>query len=215
MQFIYQTDRLILKILTPECAPLVNKFYQDNRQFLEPFEPNRPHNFYTNDFHYSNLRCEYDAFMRLAYFRYWMFCKEDSDIPIGSVCFSNILLGAFKKCMIGYKIGESSCHYGYMQEALTVLIPIVLKEIGLHRIEAYVQPDNIPSIRLLSKLGFIEEGYLQKYAEIHGQWTDHLIFSYLMREEPDFPLEALKTNTQRHPAASQNRQWIESPKIRI
>ena len=62
MQFIYHTNRLILRILTPECAPLVNKFYQDNRKFLEPFEPNRPGNFYTNDFHYCNLRCEYDGF---------------------------------------------------------------------------------------------------------------------------------------------------------
>jgi ribosomal-protein-alanine N-acetyltransferase len=64
-----------------------------------------------------------------------------------------------------------------MQEALSLLIPAVMKEISLHRIEAYVQPDNIPSIQLLTRLGFKEEGYLQKYAEIQGNWTDHLLFS--------------------------------------
>lgn len=212
MQFIYQTNRLILKILTPECAPLVNKFYQDNRQFLEPFEPVRPHNFYTNDFQYANLRCEYKAFMQLAYFRYWIFRRENSDFPVGCICFSNIMHGAFRKCMLGYKLSKNSCHKGYMSEALTALIPLVTKELGLHRIEAYVQPDNAPSIRLLCRLGFEEEGYLKKYAEIQGQWTDHLLFSYLRK---DAPLEAPKTNIQKRPAASRNRQWIENPKIRI
>lgn len=183
MQFTYQTKRLLLRILSPEYAAVVNKFYQDNRQFLEPFEPKRPANFYQTDFHRSNLRCEYDAFLRLTYFRYWLFRKEDSDSPIGSVCFSNILHGAFQKCMLGYKLGEAYCHQGYMQEALASLIPIILKESNLHRIEAYVQPDNFPSIRLLSKLNFKEEGYLQKYAEIQGKWTDHLIFSYLKRDD--------------------------------
>lgn len=206
MQFTYQTNRLILKILTPDYAPLVHKFYQDNKQFLEPFEPNRPNNFYTPNFHHTNLHCEYKAFLRLSYFRYWLFNKENPDFLIGSVCFSNILQGAFQKCMLGYKLGQNSCHQGYMQEALTTLIPLVIQEINLHRIEAYVQPDNTPSIRLLSKLGFIEEGYLQKYAEIQGQWTDHLIFSYLRKETPDSPLADLKTSTQKPPAAFQNPQ---------
>ena len=41
----------------------------------------------------------------------------------------------------------------------------VMQEINLHRIEAYVQPDNAPSIRLLTRLGFQEEGYLHKYVQ--------------------------------------------------
>lgn len=182
MQFIYQTNRLILKVLTADYAPYVCRFYQENRQFLEPFEPKRPDNFYTTDFHHANLLCEYNAFVKLSYFRYWLFRQEEPDLPIGSVCFSNILHGAFQKCMLGYKLGENYCHRGYMQEGLSFLIPLVMKELCLHRMEAYVQPDNQPSIRLLSKLGFVEEGYLQKYAEIYGKWTDHLIFSYLNEE---------------------------------
>lgn len=180
MQFTYQTERLLLKVLTPDYAAVIHKFYRDNQNFLEPFEPQRPHSFYTTDFQYSNLRCEYDAFMRFAHFRYWLFEKQQPDSPIGSVCFSNFLQGAFHKCILGYKLGEPFCHHGYMQEALSCLIPVIAKEMNLHRIEAYVQPDNMPSIRLLSKLGFTEEGYLQKYAEIQGQWADHLIFTYLI-----------------------------------
>ena len=179
MQFTYQTERLLLKILSPEYAAVIHQFYLDNKQFLEPFEPKRPQNFYYADFHSTNLRCEYDAFLKLSYFRYWIFLKDNPNEPVGSVCFSNILRGAFQKCMLGYKLAEKHCHQGYMQEALSTLIPILMKDLKLHRIEAYVQPNNHPSIRLLSKLDFKEEGYLRKYAEIQGHWTDHLIFSYI------------------------------------
>lgn len=179
MQFSYETKRLNLMILSADNAPLIQHFYQKNAAFLEPFEPARPENFYTIAFHRSNLSCEYRAFLRLTHIRFWLFRKDAPEEPIGSICFSNIMHGAFKKCIIGYKLGEEFCHYGYMQEAISFLIPIVMKELDLHRVEAYVQPDNMPSIRLLEKLHFVEEGYLQKYAEIHGNWTDHLLFSYL------------------------------------
>lgn len=181
MQFTYQTERLLLKVLTPEYAEAIHHFYQENQSFLEPFEPKRPNKFYTTNFQYSNLRCEYNAFLKLTHFRYWLFQKNEPDLPVGSVCFSNLLQGAFHKCMLGYKLGKSFTHRGYMQEALSFLIPVIAKEMNLHRIEAYVQPDNLPSVRLLAKLGFIEEGYLQKYAEIQGQWADHLLFTYLVQ----------------------------------
>lgn len=179
MQFTYETSRLLLRILSSDAASAVQQFYTDNRDFLEPFEPARSENFYTPEFHQSNLLCEYNAFLRLSYFRYWIFLKEAPCKPVGSVCFSNILHSAFQKCTIGYKLGQNHCHNGYMYESLSLLIPLLCKELGLHRIEAYVQPDNVPSVRLLEKLGFTEEGYLREYAEINGRWTDHLIFSYL------------------------------------
>ncbi len=179
MQFMYETDRLHLRILPAEYAPVVCCFYQENKAFLEPFEPRRPENFYTADFQRSNLLCEYNAFLKHSYLRYWIFLAGWPDMPIGTVCFSNIQHGAFEKCTLGYKLGRDYCHCGYMHEALSLLVPLIMKNIHLHRMEAYVQPDNFPSIRLLAKLGFTKEGYLREYAEIYGKWTDHLLFSYL------------------------------------
>lgn len=183
MQFIYQTERLQLKILSQEYGEAVHQFYNNNKDFLEPFEPMRPNNFYSAGFHSTNLACEYRGFLKFSYFRYWLFPIDSVSnihaVPIGSVCFNNIQRGAFQKCTLGYKLSEDACHHGYMSETLSFLIPVFLKELKLHRIEAYVQPDNTPSVRLLTKLGFKEEGYLTSYAEINGQWTDHLIFSYI------------------------------------
>ena len=115
--------------------------------------------------------------------RYWIFTKAHPNVPIGSVCFNNFLHGAFQKCMLGYKLGETDCHNGYMREVLLFMIPLIMQEFHLHRIEAYVQPDNFSSIRLLTRLGFIEEGYLSDYAQINGKWVDHLLFSYIRKQD--------------------------------
>lgn len=179
MKFEYQTDRLYLRILPSEYAHHIHEFYINNKTFLEPLEPKRPDNFYTLDFQKGNLNAEYQAFLKLKHIRYWLFAKENGTIPIGSVCFSHIMQGAFKKCMLGYKLAEDSCHHGFMTEALSFLVPETMHELGLHRVEAYVQPENLSSVELLTRLHFKEEGYLSSFAEINGNWADHLLFSYV------------------------------------
>lgn len=178
MQFTYHTKRLTLKILTSDYAPYICDFYKRNRVFLEPFEPKRTTNFYTPSFHESNLNFEYKASLNMTYFRYWMFLHEEPEIPIGCICFSNILYGAFQKAMLGYKMDETMCRHGYMKEALSILVPLFLSDMKLHRLEAFVQPDNIPSIRLLSSLHFEKEGYIKEFAQINGEWTDHMLLTY-------------------------------------
>lgn len=175
----YTTNRLILNILNPSKAGLVLNFYERNISFLEPHEPKRAENFYTLEFQRANMSCEYNAFIKQSYIRYWIFKKNHPEKVIGSICFSNILKGAFCSCMVGYKLDKDYCGNGYMQEALIKLIPIICKELSIHRIEAMVMPENIPSISLLTRLHFIEEGYLHSYAQINGEWQDHILYTYI------------------------------------
>lgn len=179
MLVTYTTNRLSLNILHPSMAGMVLDFYVKNRFFLEPHEPARTKSFYTFEYQRSNLSCEYNAFIRQSYIRYWISLNSCPDKLIGTVCFSNILKGAFASCMIGYKLGKEYCGKGYMQEALTKLIPIICKELSIHRIEAMVMPRNMPSINLLNRLHFIEEGYLHSFAQINGMWEDHILYTYI------------------------------------
>ena len=110
--------------------------------------------------------------------RYWMFDKKNPDFPIGTICFSNFLRGAFSSCMVGYKLDKGYTKKGYMTEALNFLLPEVCFDYPLHRIEAYVMPDNTSSIRLLNKLGFKQEGYLHEFAKINNSWEDHFLYTY-------------------------------------
>ena len=54
-------------------------------------------------------------------------------------------------------------------------------ELNLHRIQAFVLPDNEPSIRLLESHGFKREGIARSNLFLQGEWRDHAQYS-LIRE---------------------------------
>lgn len=179
MRLEHETKRLILRVAGPDRAEDILAFYRKNRSFLEPYEPKRNPQFYTLDFQKSNLSYEYNAFIKSHYLRIWIFQKEEPELPIGTVCFSNFLHGAFCSCMVGYKTDCDYLRRGYMTETLSYLLPLVCREYHFHRIEAYVMPDNEPSIRLLENLTFTREGMLHHFAQINGKREDHYLYTYL------------------------------------
>lgn len=178
MHLNYQTNRLDLRILKPGNEYAVLDFYERNRDFLEPVEPTRVENFYTAEYQRNNLFWEFNAFVKFRYIRMWIF-RHNEQTPLGCICFSEIQKNVFGRCMLGYKLDQEACHQGYMLESLSYLLPIVAKEYGLRRIEAMVMPNNIPSIHLLERLGFVKEGYLHSFAHINGKIEDHLLYTYL------------------------------------
>lgn len=62
---------------------------------------------------------------------------------------------------------------GYMKAGLQLLIHHAFDYLGLHRLEANIQPDNENSIRLVERLGFECEGYSPRFLRINGRWRDH------------------------------------------
>lgn len=60
-----------------------------------------------------------------------------------------------------------------MTEVLKKGIEIMFDKYGLHRIEATVMPKNRPSLKVLEKLNFKNEGLSEKYQKINGRWEDH------------------------------------------
>lgn len=107
--------------------------------------------------------------------RYFLKPKDHPNLIIGMCNFTNIIRGCFQACYLGYKI---DCDYegkGLMFEALETLISHIFKNLELHRIMANYMPINAKSEKLLSKLGFVIEGYANRYLLINGQWEDHVL----------------------------------------
>ena len=71
---------------------------------------------------------------------------------------------------------------GIMSELLPVILDYGFNAMKLHRIEAMTATYNAPSIRLLQKSGFKQEGHLREHYSVNGKMEDSLIFSLLKSE---------------------------------
>lgn len=176
MQRIYETDRLILKILDENDAGCVLDYYLRNREFLEEWEIKRAEEFYTLESQIGLLRNDQKELEEKRALRLWIFRKSDerNHRTIGAIAFNNIVHGAFLSCFLGYKLDKDEINKGYMTEALRKGIEIIFQEYRLHRIEANIMPKNSRSLRVVEKLGFYNEGLAYKYLNINGKWEDHI-----------------------------------------
>lgn len=175
----YITERLALKILGKDAAPMVLSFYSENKEHFEIWEPARSPNFYTLAYHKTSLFAEHKLMSDGRQIRFWIFLKDNPNEIIGTVCFQNFLGEPYKSCTIGYKIGQQYLRNGYASEAIKKGLEIIFDDYHIHRVEAYIMPDNIPSQKLVEKLSFCFEGISHSYAHINGKWQDHKRYSII------------------------------------
>ena len=55
----------------------------------------------------------------------------------------------------------------------------------LHRVEVNIRPENRPSLRVVEKLGFRDEGLRERYLHIGGRWCDHRTFALTTEDVPE------------------------------
>ena len=101
---------------------------------------------------------------------------------VGYIGLSNIVRGAAQGCTVGYWIGAPFARRGYMSTGLALVLDHAFGPMGLHRVEANVQPTNTPSRRVVENLGFREEGFSPRYLRIADEWADHVRYAILAEE---------------------------------
>lgn len=112
----------------------------------------------------------------------WTIVLKETNHPIGSCGYNTWIKEEGYRGEIGYDLDRKYWGQGIMSEALHGLIQFGFSTMGLNRIEALVEPGNIPSCKLLGKIGFCEEGLLRDYQYNKEKFTDLTMYSLLKRE---------------------------------
>ena len=99
--------------------------------------------------------------------------ERNSGSVVGVVNISEIVWGAFRSGYLSYYGVAEFARKGFMTEAVDSVCRHAFEEIGLHRLEANIQPDNIASLSLVQRAGFHREGFSRDYLKIAGEWRDH------------------------------------------
>ncbi len=92
---------------------------------------------------------------------------------VGVVNISQMVWGGFRSAFLGYHGMVGFAGRGLMTEAVRLAVAHAFDAVGLHRLEANIQPGNHSSIALVQRLGFRKEGFSPKYLKIGGVWCDH------------------------------------------
>jgi [ribosomal protein S5]-alanine N-acetyltransferase len=84
-----------------------------------------------------------------------------------------------RRLEIGYVLARRCWGLGLMREALVCVCGHAFDVLGLRRIEAEVNPDNIASARVLASLGFVLEGRLRQRWQAKGRVYDTQFYGCL------------------------------------
>lgn len=108
-----------------------------------------------------------------------------SDNIIGR-CILHNWYAEHNRAELGYNMtDERFKHQGFMTEAVSAVIDYGFNTMKLHRIEALVGSDNIPSLKIMAHHNFIQEGVLRQHYYILGKYEDSVVFSKLYSEYMD------------------------------
>ncbi|MBN8596106.1 MAG: GNAT family N-acetyltransferase [Planctomycetes bacterium] len=119
---------------------------------------------------------------------FWERWREDWTMAFGlRLKSTNELIGAMglvgtpkhKRAEFGYWLGVSYWGNGYATEAARVVVAFAQQELGVNRLEAGVFDGNEASMKVLRKIGFVEEGILRQKFLKDGKFVDDRVFANL------------------------------------
>lgn len=117
------------------------------------------------------------AFAERSGVRWAITWREGGDF-LGTCGFWRLIPEHFR-AEVGYELAPEWWGKGIMPEAIGAALNFAFTRMGLHSIEAQIDPANTASRRVLEKLGFVQEGYFHEnyYDTNRRAFTDTAIFS--------------------------------------
>ena len=162
----------MIRPMRPEDGEELAALYRANRDFLAPFEPERPPAFFTAE-------GQRDRLDRQLADDTHPFAILDAGAIAGTINLFGIVRDSLESGTIGYWIDSARNRRGLATGAVDEILDYAFGDLGLHRVEASTLVDNVPSQRVLEKNGFERIGLARGYLRIAGDWRDFFLFQRL------------------------------------
>jgi [ribosomal protein S5]-alanine N-acetyltransferase len=128
-----------------------------------------------------------------SYYRVWAVADAGTDRCLGLVNYHDGHIRS-KRVAIGYIINPARHRQGIATEAVSAMLDFCFGGLGLHRAEAFIDPDNTPSRTLVEKLGFRCEGLLRGHLRVGATWRSEMLYALLQTDRhPSLTSCALRT----------------------
>lgn len=118
----------------------------------------------------------------------WVVALRDGDrrepVMVGQLTVSGVLWGSALTASLGYWIDGAHAGRGITPHAVALATDYCFHDLGLHRMEINIRPENAASLRVVDKLGFRDEGVRERFLHINGEWSDHRSFALTAEEVP-------------------------------
>ena len=175
-EYNLETDRLIIRPLTTG----------DYENWLKGFENRFPSQNRHDQGKIDMSECTLEWFHNLVHkhqelalsdstYIFGVFKKTDGS-HIGMIDFSTLARDDFQWGRIGYTIHNQYWRNGYGKESVSAALRLAFEQIKLHRIEAHINLDNTPSIKLIESVGMTFECIRKGFIYENDEWTDHLVY---------------------------------------
>lgn len=172
--------RVLLRPLTLRDAPAVWEAIEESREHLAAWLPE-----------VSTLRSLDDERASIVQMRARWMRREDLTVGIFDRATGRYLGGSglhrinwdLRIFEIGYFVRTSAEGRGYIAETVQLLTRFAFDRLQANRVEIYVDPRNVRSVRVPERLGFMLEGTLRRFrADVNGRPADRRVFA-LIRED--------------------------------
>lgn len=183
MAFVIPTlgeGRIGLRPIRVRDARTLERSLLDNRGWLRQWEATSPHAPSAFD-----TRASIRSLLSSARAGHGLpFVVEYDGQLVGQLNVSSIAYGSLSSATIGYWVAEEFAGRSITPTAVALATDYCFFQLGLHRMEICIRPENAPSLRVVAKLGFRYEGLRRRYIHINGDWRDHFCFGLVSEELP-------------------------------
>ena len=78
---------------------------------------------------------------------------------------------------IGFTLARAHQGRGYAVEAVAAVVDDLVDRLGVHRVFAQLAPQNLPSARVLERVGMVAESLAPRSFRWRGMWDDNLVYA--------------------------------------